>query len=241
VPAISVRNLSKSFGPVTAVDDLSFDVAAGTITGFVGPNGSGKTTTMRMMLGLVRPDAGSALFDGEAYVDLPNPCARVGAVLEATSFHPDRSARDHLRLHARATGVDRARCDQLLEEVDLAGAADRPIRGFSLGMRQRLGLATALLAEPPILMLDEPTNGLDPEGVHWLRGLLRARADDGATVLVSSHLLAELALSADAIVVIKGGRLVAQGTVAEITGRMAAGATDLETAFLSLTSEERDR
>jgi ABC-2 type transport system ATP-binding protein len=236
-----VRNLSKSFGPVAAVNDLSFDVAAGTITGFVGPNGSGKTTTMRMMLGLVRPDAGSALFDGQTYTELDNPCARVGAVLEATSFHPDRTARDHLRLQARATGVEPARCDELLTEVDLAGAANRPIRGFSLGMRQRLGLATALVARPPVLILDEPTNGLDPEGVHWLRGLLRQRADAGATVLVSSHLLAELALSADAVVVIKSGHLITQGTVAEITGRLSADATDLETAFLSLTSQEREQ
>ena len=220
---ISIRNLTKSFGAVKAVDDLSFDVTPGTITGFVGPNGSGKTTTMRMMLGLVRPDAGTALIGGQAYVDLENPAAHVGAVLEATSFHPDRTARDHLLLQARATGVDAARCEAILAEVDLAGAAKRRIRGFSLGMRQRLGLATALLPDPPVLLLDEPTNGLDPEGVHWLRGLLRQRADAGGTILVSSHLLAELALSADDVVVIKGGRLVTQGSVAEITGRLAGG------------------
>jgi ABC-2 type transport system ATP-binding protein len=220
---LSVRSLSKSFGGRLVVDDLTFDVERGTVTGFVGPNGSGKTTTLRMMLGLVRPDAGEALINDRAYRDLDNPAATVGAVLEATNFHPGRTARAHLGIVARGTGAPLGRVAAVLGEVGLSDAADRAVRGFSLGMRQRLGLATALLTDPAVLLLDEPTNGLDPEGVHWLRALVRRRADAGATVLVSSHLLAELALSADRIVVLKQGRLVAHETLAEITGRLAAG------------------
>ncbi|HEX2363240.1 MAG TPA: ABC transporter ATP-binding protein [Jiangellaceae bacterium] len=214
--AISVRGLTKRFGSVTAVDDLSFDVPPGTITGFIGPNGAGKTTTLRMVLGLVRPTAGSALVDGVPYVQLDRPAHHVGAVLEASGFHPGRTARDHLRVLAGRGGVPEGRVNGVLAEVDLAGAAGRRVGGFSLGMRQRLALAGALLGDPGILVLDEPTNGLDPAGVHWLRTFLRSRVDGGCTVLVSSHLLAELALSADSVVIIKDGRLVTQGSVAEL-------------------------
>jgi ABC-2 type transport system ATP-binding protein len=214
--AISVQGLTKRFGDVTAVDDLSFDVPDGTITGFIGPNGAGKTTTLRMILGLVRPTAGSALVGGVPYVELDRPAHRVGAVLEASGFHPGRTARNHLRVLARRAGLPTSRVEEVLAEVDLAPAAGRRVGGFSLGMRQRLALAGALLGDPRILVLDEPTNGLDPVGVHWLRTFLRDRADRGCTVLVSSHLLAELALSADSVVIIKDGRLVAQGPVPEL-------------------------
>jgi ABC-2 type transport system ATP-binding protein len=218
--AISVQGLTKRFGSVTAVDDLSFDVPPGTITGFIGPNGAGKTTTLRAVLGLVRPTAGTALIDGVPYVRLDQPTRHVGAVLEASGFHPGRTARDHLRVLAGRGGIPVGRVDDVLGEVDLAGAARRRVGGFSLGMKQRLALAGALLGDPGILVLDEPTNGLDPAGVHWLRTFLRTRVDEGRTVLVSSHLLAELALSADSVVIIKGGRLVVEGPVAEI---MAVG------------------
>jgi ABC-2 type transport system ATP-binding protein len=218
--AISVQGLTKRFGRVTAVDDLSFDVPSGTITGFLGPNGAGKTTTLRMVLGLVRPTAGTALVDGVPYVRLERPAQHVGAVLEAAGFHPGRTARDHLLVLAGRGGVPARRVPEVLAEVDLCDAADRRVGGFSLGMRQRLALAGALLGDPGILILDEPANGLDPVGVRWLRTFLRTKADAGCTVLVSSHLLAELALSADAVVIVKAGRLVAQGSVAEL---MAGG------------------
>ena len=214
--AISVQGLTKRFGSVAAVDDLSFDVPRGTITGFIGPNGAGKTTTLRMVLGLVRPTGGTALVDGVPYAKLDRPVHHVGAVLEASGFHPGRTAHDHLRVLAGRGGIPVSRVDDVLAEVDLVGAARRRVGGFSLGMKQRLALAGALLGDPGILVLDEPTNGLDPAGVHWLRTFLRGRVDEGCTVLVSSHLLAELALSADSVVIIKGGRLVAQGPVAEI-------------------------
>ncbi len=214
--AISVRGLTKRFGSVTAVDDLSFDVLPGTITGFIGPNGAGKTTTLRTVLGLVRPTAGTALVHGVPYVKLARPAHHVGAVLEASGFHPGRKARDHLRVLAGRGGIPLARVDGVLAEVELTAAAERRVGGFSLGMRPRLALASALLGDPDVLVLDEPTNGLDPAGVHWLRGFLRARVDRGCTVLVSSHLLAELALSADSVVIIKDGRLVTHGPVAEL-------------------------
>jgi ABC-2 type transport system ATP-binding protein len=216
--AISVHGLVKRFGGVVAVDDLSFEVQPGTLTGFVGPNGAGKTTTLRMILGLVRPTAGTALVGGVRYARLDRPAHHVGAVLEASGFHPGRTARDHLRVLARPSGIPTRRVDEVLSEVDLTGAARRRVGGFSLGMRQRLGLAGALLGDPGVLILDEPTNGLDPAGVHWLRTLLRDRVDRGGTVLVSSHLLAELALSADSVVIVKDGRLVTQGPVGEIAG-----------------------
>lgn len=222
--AIEVSGLTKRFGEVTAVDNLSFSVDPGTITGFVGPNGAGKSTTLRAILGLVRPDAGTALLNGVPYRVLPNPPSTVGAVLETGAFHPGRRARDHLVVLATAAGVPLDRVDPTLEEVGLVGAASRKVGGFSLGMRQRLGLAGALLARPEILILDEPANGLDPEGVRWLRDTLRAHASDGGTVLLSSHVIAELALSADHLVVVKQGRLVRQGTVEQImsTGQAAA-------------------
>jgi ABC-2 type transport system ATP-binding protein len=217
--AISVHGLVKRFGRVVAVDDLSFEVQPGTLTGFVGPNGAGKTTTLRMILGLVRPTAGTALIHGVPYTRLDRPARHVGAVLEASGFHPGRTARDHLRVLAGPSGIPVSRVDEVLSEVDLSGAARRRVGGFSLGMRQRLGLAGALLGDPGLLILDEPTNGLDPAGVHWLRSFLRQRVDRGGTVLVSSHLLAELALSADSVIILKDGRLVTQGPVDQITGR----------------------
>jgi ABC-2 type transport system ATP-binding protein len=219
--AISVHGLVKRFGGVLAVDDLSFEVQPGTLTGFVGPNGAGKTTTLRMILGLVRPTAGTALIGGVPYARLDRPARHVGAVLESSGFHPGRTARDHLRVLAGPSAIPTARVDEVLSEVDLDGAARRRVGGFSLGMRQRLGLAGALLGDPGILILDEPTNGLDPAGVHWLRTLLRRRVDRGGTVLVSSHLLAELALAADSVVIVKDGRLVTQGPVSAITAGAA--------------------
>ncbi|HZZ56123.1 MAG TPA: ATP-binding cassette domain-containing protein, partial [Trebonia sp.] len=220
---IQIRGLVKRFGPVTAVNGLSFDVAPGTVTGFLGPNGAGKTTTLRILLGLVSADAGTATIDGRPYRERPEPLHQAGAVLEATAFHPGRTARAQLRIQALAANADASRIEDVLDLTGLAGAADRRIGGFSLGMRQRLGLATALLADPEVLILDEPANGLDPEGVRWLRGLLRGFAAEGGTVLVSSHMLAEVAQTIDAAVIIDRGRLVAQGPVAEL----AAGGGDL--------------
>jgi len=230
---IQIRGLVKRFGPVTAVDGLSFEVRPGTVTGFLGPNGAGKTTTLRMLLGLVTPDAGIATIDGMAYRRLPEPLHQVGAVLEASSFHPGRTARAHLRIHALAADVDPSRVEDVLHLVGLTDAAGRRAGGFSLGMRQRLGLATALLADPEVLILDEPANGLDPEGVRWLRELLRGFAAEGGTVLVSSHLLAEVAQTVDEVVIVDHGRLVAHGPVAALT----AGGTGLEDVFLELTKE----
>jgi ABC-2 type transport system ATP-binding protein len=227
---IQAHGLIKSFGSVRAVDDLSFGVERGSVTGFLGPNGAGKTTTLRMLLGLVAPDAGTVTVDGRAYADLPEPLHQVGAVLEASSFHPGRTARNHLRIQALAAAVDPGRIDEVLDLVQLTSAAGRRIGGFSLGMRQRLSLATALLADPEILILDEPANGLDPEGVHWLRGLLRGFAAEGGTVLVSSHMLAETAQTVDSVVIIDHGRLVTQSPLASLTVR-----GDLEDVFLQLT------
>jgi ABC-2 type transport system ATP-binding protein len=215
--AISVQGLTKRFGDVLAVDQLHFQVDPGTVVGFLGPNGAGKTTTLRMLLGLVAPAAGTATVAGRPYRELPDPARRVGAVLEASGFHPGRSARDHLRVLAVAAGIDPARADQALERTGLAAAGRRRVGGFSLGMRQRLGLAAALLGDPEVLILDEPANGLDPEGVHWLRGLIRGLADEGRTVLVSSHVLAEVAQTVDQVVIIDRGRLVAQSTLAALT------------------------
>jgi ABC-2 type transport system ATP-binding protein len=215
--AISVQGLTKRFGDVLAVDQLHFQVDPGTVVGFLGPNGAGKTTTLRMLLGLVTPTAGTATIAGRPYRELPDPARRVGAVLEASGFHPGRSARDHLRVLATAAGLDPRRVDKVLEQIGLAAAGRRRVGGFSLGMRQRLGLAAALLGDPDVLILDEPANGLDPEGVHWLRGLVRGLADQGRTVLVSSHVLAEVAQTVDQVVIIDRGRLVAQSTLAALT------------------------
>jgi len=227
---IQAHGLTKNYGSVRAVDDLSFSVDRGSVTGFLGPNGAGKTTTLRMLLGLVAPDAGTATIDGRVYADLPEPLHLVGAVLEASSFHPGRTARNHLRIQALAAAVDPSRIDEVLDLVQLTAAAGRRIGGFSLGMRQRLGLATALLADPEILILDEPANGLDPEGVHWLRGLLCGFAAEGGTVLVSSHMLAETAQTVDSVVIIDHGRLVTQSPLASLTAHGG-----LEDAFLQLT------
>jgi len=216
---ITIEGLTKRFGDVVAVDDLSFEVDQGTVVGFLGPNGAGKTTTLRTLLGLVTPTSGSARIDSKPYRELPDPVHHVGAVLEAASFHPGRSARNHLRVVATAAGLPLARADQVLAQVGLTTAARRRVGGFSLGMRQRLGLATALLGDPQVLILDEPANGLDPEGVHWLRGLLRQLADQGRTVLVSSHVLAEVAQTVDQVVIIAAGRLVTQSTLAALTAR----------------------
>jgi ABC-2 type transport system ATP-binding protein len=200
-----------------AVDRLDFEVDPGTVTGFLGPNGAGKTTTLRMLLGLVAPTSGAATIDGRPYRQLADPAQRVGAVLEQSGFHPGRSARDHLRVLATAAGLAPARVDEVLEQTGLAAAARRRVGGFSLGMRQRLGLAAALLGDPDVLVLDEPANGLDPEGVHWLRGLVRGLADQDLTVLVSSHLLAEVAQTVDQVVIIDRGRLGDQATLAALT------------------------
>jgi ABC-2 type transport system ATP-binding protein len=230
---IEVHGLTKRFGQVLAVDRLSFAVEPGEVVGFLGPNGAGKTTTLRMLLGLVRPDAGTATINGSSYTDLPEPLHQVGAVLEASSFHPGRTARNHLRVQALAGEADPSRIDDVLELTGLTDAADRRVGGFSLGMRQRLGLATALLTDPELLILDEPANGLDPEGVRWLRDLLRGMAAEGATVLVSSHILAEVAHTVDSVVILDRGRLVAQSSLADLT----IGAQDLEDVFLKLTKE----
>jgi ABC-2 type transport system ATP-binding protein len=230
---ITIEGLTKRFGEVVAVDDLSFEVDRGTVVGFLGPNGAGKTTTLRMLLGLVAPTAGSARIDGRRYRELSEPVRHVGALLEASSFHPGRSARNHLRVVATAAGLPLPRADEVLGQVGLAGAARRRVGGFSLGMRQRLGLATALLGDPEVLILDEPANGLDPEGVHWLRGFLRHLADEGRTVLVSSHVLAEVAQTVDQVVIVARGRLVTQSTLAALTGR-----SNLEDVFLQLTSHQ---
>jgi ABC-2 type transport system ATP-binding protein len=216
---IAIEALTKRFGDVLAVDDLSFEVDRGTVVGFLGPNGAGKTTTLRALLGLVTPTAGSARIDGKPYRELSEPIRHVGALLEASSFHPGRSARNHLRVVATGAGMPLDRADAVLDQVGLTQAARRRVGGFSLGMRQRLGLATALLGDPEVLILDEPANGLDPEGVHWLRGFLRKLADQGRAVLVSSHVLAEVAQTVDQVVIIASGRLVTQSTLAALTAR----------------------
>ena len=221
--AIEIQSLSKRFGDVVAVDDLSFVAREGAVTGFLGPNGAGKTTTLRMLLGLVTPTAGSATIGGQPYGQLADPFRHVGAVLESTGFHPGRRARDHLRVLATAARLPLARVQEVLDQVGLAEASDRRVKSFSLGMRQRLGLASALLGEPEVLILDEPANGLDPEGVHWLRRFLRGFADQGGTVLVSSHLLAEVAQTVDEVVIITRGRLVSQASLADLTHRSQAG------------------
>lgn len=221
---VDVRGLTKSFGQVHAVTDLSFSVEPGSVTGFLGPNGAGKTTTLRMLLGLMAADAGTATFNGAAYAALPQPIRTVGAVLE-TAFHPARSGRNHLRVYCRAAGLPLARADEVLVQVGLADAGDRRAGGYSLGMRQRLALATALLGDPSVMVLDEPANGLDPEGIQWLRGFIRHLAhDEGRTVLVSSHLLSEVEQTVDRVVIIGAGRLVREGTMAELrSGADGAG------------------
>jgi ABC-2 type transport system ATP-binding protein len=228
---LEVRGLTKTFGPVTAVRDVSFRAPAGQVTGLLGPNGSGKTTTLRATLGLVKPTAGTVLIGGRAYRDLPRPRRIVGAMLEATGFHPGRRARDHLRVLAAAAGVPDRRVDEVLDQVGLAEAAGRRVRGFSLGMKQRLGLGAALLGDPQVLLLDEPANGLDPAGIAWLRGLLRGLADQGRTVVVASHVLGEVAQTADRVVIVSAGQLRFAGPLDDLGGT----GTALESAFLRLT------
>jgi ABC-2 type transport system ATP-binding protein len=218
---ITVSAVTKTYGGRTAVDDLSFGVAAGRVTGFVGPNGAGKSTTMRMMVGLTRPDRGEIRYDGTRYSDLPRPASMVGAVLDAQGVHPGRTARDHLRALAAATATSPVRVGHVLAEVGLEAAADQRVGGFSLGMRQRLALAGALLGDPQVLLLDEPSNGLDPDGIRWLRNYLTGFAARGGTVFVSSHLIAELSMFAHDLVVVGGGRLLAAEPVSDITDRSA--------------------
>ncbi|MEZ0064538.1 ABC-2 type transport system ATP-binding protein [Streptacidiphilus sp. MAP12-20] len=230
---ITMDRLTKRYGSVTAVDRLTFAVEPGVVTGFLGPNGAGKTTTLRMLLGLVTPTEGQALIDGRHYAELTDPRRVVGAVLEATGFHPGRRGRDHLRILAEASGIPQSRVEEVLDRVGLADAAGRRVGGYSLGMRQRLGLASALLGDPQVLILDEPANGLDPAGMAQLRELLRSLAGEGRTVLMSSHVLSEVEQTVDRVVIVAGGTLRFAGPLAELTG--AKGET-LEAAFLRVTS-----
>jgi ABC-2 type transport system ATP-binding protein len=220
--AVVADSLSKRFGSLVAVDQLSFRLAPGTITGFLGPNGAGKTTTLRILLGLAAPTSGRALVLGRRYADLERPALSVGAVLEATDFHPGRSGRDHLRTLARGAGLPDSRVDEVLRAVELEQAGRKRVKAYSLGMRQRLGLAGALLGDPELLILDEPANGLDPEGVRWLRDFLRAFASQGRTVLISSHVLAEIAQTVDQVLIINRGRLVVESSLQQLTGRAGA-------------------
>jgi ABC-2 type transport system ATP-binding protein len=229
---LEVRDLTKTFGAVTAVRAVTFTAPAGQVTGLLGPNGSGKTTTLRAALGLVRPTGGTALIGGVPYARLERPRRAVGAMLEATGFHPGRRARDHLRVLAAAAEVPDRRVDEVLDQVGLAGSAKRRVREFSLGMRQRLGLASALLGDPQVLVLDEPANGLDPAGVAWLRELLRGLAGQGRCVVVASHVLSEVAQTADRVVIVSAGELRFAGPLAEL----GPGGGALESAFLKLTA-----
>jgi ABC-2 type transport system ATP-binding protein len=213
---IVVQNLSKAFGSVRAVNNLSFTVEPGSVTGFLGPNGAGKTTTLRMLLGLVHPTAGRATIGGVRYEAIPNPLTTVGAALEASSFHPGRTGRNHLRIYCAAAKLPDRRADEVLDMVGLSSAAKRKVRGYSLGMRQRLGLAATLLGNPRVLILDEPGNGLDPEGLRWLRGFFRSLAAEGRTVLVSSHQLNEIQEVADRVVILSRGELVRSGSIADL-------------------------
>jgi len=229
---VRVDHVTKRYGPTVAVDDLSFEIRPGAVTGFLGPNGAGKTTTLRMLLGLATPNTGIATIFGRPYAELDDPLGTVGAVLETATFHPWRTARQHLRIVAAAGGIDEARIAEVLRLVDLAGTGDRRVGGYSLGMRQRLGLAGALLGRPRLLVLDEPANGLDPEGIRWLRTLLRDYVRDGNSVLISSHLLSEVAHTVDDVVIIAAGRVRAHCALQELTS------TSLEDAFFELTTKE---
>jgi ABC-2 type transport system ATP-binding protein len=229
-PAIDVRRVRKAYGSTVAIDDLSFAVHPGQVTGFVGPNGSGKSTTMRVILGLDRADGGTALVDGRPYRSLRRPLTVLGALLDAGAVHPGRRARDHLRWIAQSNGLPARRVDDVLDQVGLGPVARRPAGDLSLGMRQRLGLAAALLGDPPILMLDEPVNGLDPEGITWMRGLLRSLAAQGRAVLLSSHLMSELEGTADHLVVIGRGRLVADTTVEAMVAAASQARVEVRTA-----------
>jgi ABC-2 type transport system ATP-binding protein len=227
---IEIHEVTKRYGSTVAVDRLSFEVRKGEVTGFLGPNGAGKSTTMRMMIGLDSPTSGRVTIDGRRYGDLKFPLRHVGALLEARAVHPGRSARNHLRWLADSNGIHRRRVDEVLEIVGLADVADRRTGGFSLGMGQRLGIATALLGDPATLLLDEPVNGLDPEGIQWIRQLLRNLAAEGRSVLVSSHLMTEMAMTADRVIVVGQGRLIAQGTVDEVVQSSSIGYVQVATA-----------
>ena len=229
---IEVRGLTKRYGRVIAVDTLSFDVRPGVVTGFLGPNGSGKSTTMRLMLGLDAPDRGTVRIGGRRYRDLSWPLREVGALLEARAFHPGRTARAHLTALAVSNAIPAGSVDEVLGLVGLESAAGRRAGKFSLGMAQRLGIAAALLGDPGVLLLDEPVNGLDPEGIRWIRDLMKSLAAEGRIVFVSSHLISEVAVTADRLIVVGAGRLLADTTVAELAARSAS----LEDAFLELTS-----
>jgi ABC-2 type transport system ATP-binding protein len=233
---IEARGLVKQYQSMRAVDNLSFDVRPGTVTGFLGPNGAGKSTTMRMIMGLDRPDAGQVTVGGKSYGDLRWPLREVGATLEARAFHPARTARAHLTALAASNAIGRARVDEVLAMTGMEKAAGRRAGKFSLGMSQRLGIAAALLGDPQVLLLDEPVNGLDPEGIRWIRNLLKYLAAQGRTVLISSHLISEIAHTADALIVIGQGRLLAQTTVTELSAR----STSLEEAFFQLTDGATD-
>jgi len=218
---IVVSGLAKYYKNVKAVDDLSFVVEPGRVTGFLGPNGAGKTTTLRMVLNLVTPTAGTATIGGRRYADLPDPIRHVGGILEASAAHKGRTGRNHLRIICRSAGFPIERADDVLEMVDLTAAADRKFKGYSLGMRQRLGIAAALIGNPQVLILDEPANGLDPEGIRWMRDLLKMLASEGRTILVSSHLLSEMEILADDLVIIAAGKLIAQGPVTKVVDSMS--------------------
>ncbi|HCT81208.1 MAG TPA: ABC transporter ATP-binding protein [Micromonosporaceae bacterium] len=218
---IVVSGLTKHYRKVKAVDNLSFTVQPGRVTGFLGPNGAGKTTTLRMILNLVTPTAGTATIGGHRYSEFPDPLRQVGAILEASSAHKGRSGRNHLRIVCAAAGLPLTRADEMLELVGITPAAKRKFRGYSLGMRQRLGIAMAMLGDPKVLILDEPANGLDPEGIRWMRDLLRRLADEGRTILVSSHLLSEMELLADDVLIIAAGKLVTHGTVESVVNGMS--------------------
>jgi ABC-2 type transport system ATP-binding protein len=220
---IEVERLTKRFRKTLAVADLSFKVRESAITGFLGPNGAGKTTTLRIILGLVRPTSGQATVMGRPYSGLPSPAQQVGAVLEASSFHPGRSGRNHLRVVATAAGIPWSRVDEVLALVQLTESGERRVGGYSLGMRQRLSLAASLLGDPKVLVLDEPANGLDPQGIRWLRELLRSLASEGRTILISSHVLAEIEQIADEVVIIHRGRFIEHATTAELSARAAGG------------------
>lgn len=238
---IELAGLTKRFGAVAAVDDLTARIEPGRVTGFLGPNGAGKTTSLRMLLGLVRPTSGTATIGGRRFTDLTSPLQTVGAALEASSFHPGRSAANHLKVSARAARIPTTRIDEVLGLVGLADVAGRRVGGFSLGMRQRLGLATALLGDPGVLVLDEPTNGLDPEGIRWMRSLLRHLAEEGRTVLISSHLLAEVQQTVDALLIISGGRLVFEGGIEDLADpdEFATVVDSPDRAALSRVLDER--
>ncbi len=234
---IVVDRLTKRFGSLTAVDDLSFSVTPGRITGFLGPNGAGKTTTLRMLLGLVRQTSGTATIGGRRYAEIPSPQRVVGSALEATNFHPGRSGRNHLRVLADTAGVDAGRVDEMLELVGIPAAARRRAGGYSMGMRQRLGLAAAMLGDPQVLLLDEPANGLDPEGIRWLRGFLRHLSGEGRTILVSSHMLQEVEQTVDDVVIIANGRLIKQGPISELHGEATSLVRSADTAALGAALE----